>query len=146
MIVVCDPNLNKLSLQPLCDELIVIEECEPDVGYELAFSIDFVGFKEMGIVGVGKSICHIKSTHGQLIRKPRTFISGDHKTRAMWTLRANGKTFDEIGELVNLNASNVLRALKGLPKPKKFKNDDEWIKHYLNSIIHGDKLDESNQS
>lgn len=139
MFVVCDPTFNKLSLQPLCDELIVVDVCEPDVDYDLAFSIEFVGLKEMGIVGVGKSMCQIKSSKGKLIHWSRTFIASDLETRAMWVMRQQEMTLDAIGKhFGGLHKSNVSKRLKGLPNPPSYKVNEDWVKQYLVATSNGD--------
>lgn len=133
--MVCDSGVDKINLQALCDEYIEVAACEPDIGFDLAFSIDFVGLREMSIVGVGKSMCQIKSSKGQLIRRYNPFISSDLKTRAMWVMRRRGMKLGEIGKhFGGLHKSNVSKRLKGLPNPKDYKIAENWIEDFLESI------------
>lgn len=135
MFMVCDSGVDKLNLQALCDEYIEVVACEPDIGFDLAFSIDFVGLREMSIVGVGKSMCQIKSSKGKLIRRYNPFISSDLKTRAMWVMRRSNMKLEEIGKHFDgLHKSNVSKRLKGLPNPKNYKIAENWINDFLESI------------
>lgn len=139
LFMVCDSGVDKLNLQALCDEYIDVAACEPDIGFDLAFSIDFVGLGEMSIVGVGKSMCQIKSSKGKFIRRYNPFISSDLKTRAMWVMRRSGMTLEEIGKhFYGLHKSNVSKRLKGLPNPKDYKIAENWINDFLESIEDND--------
>lgn len=135
MFIVCDSGVDKLNLQALCDDYIDVTTCEPDIGFDLAFAINFDGLGEMSLVGIGKSMCQIKSSKGKLIRRYNPFISSDLKTRAMWVMRRSGMTLEEIGKnFGGLHKSNVSKRLKGLPNPKDYKIAENWIDDFLESI------------
>jgi len=136
--IVCDEGFNKLSLQSLCNEYIEVDQCEPDVDADIAFSIDFVGLRDMFLIGVGKTMCQIKSEKGGFQRKHRPFIAADLETRAMWVMRQNKMTLDAIGKRVGLDKSNVLRRLKGLPNLPNYKVNEGWLKRYFDSTAGGD--------
>ena len=138
MFIVCDTAFSKSSLQPLCDFCIEITACEPDVGYDLALAIEFVGLKEMGMVGIGKTMYQIKSSKGKLLLKHRPFIASDLETRAMWVMRQQKMTLDAIGKhFGGLHKSNVSKRLKGLPNPPGYKVDSSWLERYIEETESG---------
>lgn len=133
LFLVCVDGMEKLNLQELCDEYIEVGQCEPDIGCHVAFSIEFVGLRDMHLIGVGKTMCQVKASGGRFLRLYRPFIAIDCQTRAMWIMRREGKTLGEIGKLLGIHKSNVLRRLKGLPKHPHYKVEEGWIKRYLDS-------------
>jgi len=133
LFLVCVGGMEKLNLQELCDEYIEVGLCEPDIGCQVAFSIEFVGLRDMHLLGVGKTMCQVKASEGRFLRLYRPFVASDCQTRAMWIMRREGKTLGEIGKLLGIHKSNVLRRLKGLPKHPHYIVEEGWVKRYLES-------------
>lgn len=125
----CDEGADETHFNDLCDEYLEIEECEPDMGHALAFSIDCYGLRDLNPLGIGKTLCNV-SYEGVGVGVTYTytpFIADDFKTRAMWILRGMGLHFAEIGDKVELNKSNVQRKLARLPPPRPVKMAEDWL-------------------
>ena len=133
LFLVCIDGMEKLDLHELCDEYIKVGLCEPDIGCQVAFSVEFVGLRDMHLLGVGKTMCQVKTSERRYLRRYRPFIASDCQTRAMWIMRREGKTLEEIGKLLGIHKSNVLRRLKGLPKHPRYKVEEGWTKRYLDA-------------
>lgn len=131
LFLVCPDGYEKSRLHEFCDEFIEVAPCEPDPGYELAFSIDCVGLRYLNTLGLGKTMCNVKLSKGVFNRTYDQFISSDKKTRVMWILRGHGKTLEEIGGIVNKNKSSVFHRLEGLPVPRYVDMGSDWLKKYL---------------
>lgn len=128
----CKEEYEATELQQFCDEYIEVAPCEPDPGDSVAFSIDFVSIRHLNVLGVGKQMCSINVSADGFRRRYSQFIAPDLETRVMWALRCQGKKFAEIGSLLGVNKSTVLRRLQGLPDPRPGDPPDEdWLKRSL---------------
>ena len=126
----CETN----ELHQFCDEYIEVAPCEPDLGDSIAFSIDFVSLRHLNVLGVGKQMCSISVSAGEFRRRYTQFIASDLETRVMWALRAQGKKLAEIGSLLDVNKSTVMRRLERLPDPCPGLGDqsgEDWLNRYL---------------
>lgn len=131
LIVACSGGTQKYSLSNVCDELIEVHPCEPDVGVDLAFSIDCVGIRNLNSLGVGKTMCSVKLVNGVFRHRYARYISAEHETRIMWALRGNGNTLEEIGVLLKVHKSTILRRLQGLPRPSNLVMGEDWLSRNL---------------
>jgi hypothetical protein len=134
LILVCPDESQSARLGKHSDELIEVARCEPDPGMNTAFSVDCHGLHSLNCFGVGKTMCCVSLSDGAIRYHYSPFIAADLKTRAMWILRGQGKTLDEIGTLCDLNKSNVSRQLQGLPAPRPTSMGDDWLTGYLDSL------------
>ena len=125
--LVCDEKVDETHFNDLCDEYLEIEECEPDMGFNQAFSIDCYGLRDLNALGLGKTMCNLHFEGMRVTQTYAPFIASDFKTRAMWILRGMGLSFAEIGVKVGMHKSNVLRNLLSLPKPCPIKVADDWL-------------------
>src|ERR1035437_4258768 len=101
----------KTGLNQYCDEYIEVAPCEPDLEFDIAFSIDCVGLRDLNHFGIGKKMCSVRFSEGTFIRRYDSYISSSLKTRVLWTLRGQGRTLEEIGGILKVNKSTVLRRL-----------------------------------
>lgn len=134
MFMVCPDGYEKTTLDQLCDEYIEVTECEPNPDGQVAFVFDFVNIRNLRLYGLGKTMCSVKLTDGVLRRHYEPFVSHELLTRAIWSLRGQQKTVEEIAKLVGLNKSNVSRRLAGLPPPRNVNTHVDWLEDYLESI------------
>lgn len=118
-------------LSQICEEYLEINSCEPDIEVDSSFSIACDGVRELHSRGIGKVMCNITFSEGAIHRHFESFISNDLATRLMWSLRGQGKTLEEIGSLLKVNKSSVLRRLKGLPPTRFIAGREEWIARHL---------------
>lgn len=127
----CKEDYEATELHQFCDEYIVVAPCEPDPGDSVAFSIDFASIRHLNVLGVGKQMCSISVSAGRFCRRYAPFISTDLETRVMWALRGQGKKLAEIGSLLGVHQSTVLRRLNGLPAPRPGDPGKDWLKRSL---------------
>ncbi len=122
------------ELHQFCDEYIEVAPCEHDLGDSIAFSIDFVSLRHLNALGVGKQMCSISVSAGGFRCRYAQFVAPDRETRVMWALRAQGKKLAEIGSLLGVNKSTVMRRLERLPDPCPGLGDqsgEDWLNRYL---------------
>lgn len=120
-----------LQLSHVCDELIEVAPCEPDVGDDAAFSFDCVGLRELNSLGIGKTMCSVKFSEGLLQHRFDPFISSNLETRVMWTMRGQGMSLDDIGAQFKKHKSSVFRRLRSLPKPRHMDLPKDWLSNNL---------------
>lgn len=131
-------NSETTELPQLVDESIWVEPCEPDPGDLIAFSIDVVGVRHLNALGVGKQMCSIGVSAGRFRRRCTQYIAPDLQTRAMSALRAQGKKLAEIGSLLGVNKSTVMRRLDGLSYPRPGDpSGEDWLNRYLELLPNG---------
>lgn len=131
LILVCPGELQKSQLSHVCDEYIEVAQCEPDIGIDMAFSIDCVGIRDMNSHGIGKVMCSVKLADGVFHRRYDPYISACFETRIMWILRGQGKTLEEIGSILKKDKSTILRRLQGLPVPRRVEMGPDWLERNL---------------
>lgn len=134
MFMVCPDGYEKTTLDQLCEEYIEVTECEPYPDWQLAFVFDFVNIRNLQILGYSNAMCSVKLADGVLRREFEPFVSHKLLTRAIWSLRGQQKTVEEIAKLVGLNKSNVSRSLAGLPPTRTVNIHPHWLEDYLESI------------
>jgi hypothetical protein len=128
----CSEDCEATELLNFCDEYIAVAPCEPDPDDFVAFSIDFTSIRHLNFLGLGKQMCSIRVSDGRFSRRYAQFVAPDLETRVMWALRGQRKKFAEIGSLLGVNKSTVLRRLQGLPDPRPGDPPDEdWLKRCL---------------
>ena len=120
-----------LQLRHVCDELIEVAPCEPDVGDDAAFSFDCVGLRELNSLGIGKTMCSVKFSEGLFQHRFDPFISGNLETRIMWTMRGQGMSLDDIGAQFKKHKTSVMRRLQPLPKPRHLDLPKDWLSNNL---------------
>lgn len=131
LFVVCAESYEKSGLHELCDEYLEVSPCEPDPGFEIAFSIDCVNLRNLNPLGIGKTMCSVKLVNGVYRRTYTPFVSSSQETRMMSFMRGQEMTFEEIGKIFDKDKSTVQRRLKGLKSPKCEKLEDGWLEKYL---------------
>ena len=125
-------DFDATELPQFFDEYIEAESCEPDPGDFIAFSINVFGVSYLNALGIGKQMCSIGVSAGRFRRRYAQYIAPDLQTRAMWALRAQGKKLAEIGSLLGVNKSTVMRRLEGLPDPRPGDpSGEDWLNRYL---------------
>lgn len=135
LFLVCPEGYEKSRLNLFCNEYLEVAPCDANTEFEIAFSIDCVGIREMNALGFGKTMCTIEVDEDGFHYRYEPFISGDLETRAMWVLRSRGKALEEIGRTLKKNKSSVLRRLRGLPTPGRLSIRTDWLEEYLESRL-----------
>jgi hypothetical protein len=134
LFVVSNSKESALRLEDFCDELLVVERCEPDPGNHTAFSVNAVGLSDLHELGVGKSMYSVKLIEGRYSVSSATFIATTAVDRVIWKLRCQDKSLAEIGKLVGLDKSNVHRRLLHLRPVKRLELSEDWLLEYADLI------------
>jgi len=134
VMAVCEHAVQKAPLLHLCEEYIEVTKCEPYPGFYTAFAFDCINIRDLNPFGFGNTMCSVKLTDGVLRREFEPFVSHKLLTRAIWSLRGQQKTVEEIAKLVGLNKSNVSRSLARLPPTRNVNIHPHWLDDYLESI------------
>ncbi len=117
MLFAAHPDGRKADLSKYCSEYFDAAPCQPDPGFNIAFSIECADVNNSGELDVGKVMCCVKLVDGKFKRRYRPFISADGRTRLMAMLREDStKTLQEIGDTVGLSKSQVSRILAKVPR------------------------------
>jgi hypothetical protein len=123
----CSDPRNQDGLSQLCNEYFMVEECDPDFDQDTAFSIDYVGLRNLNRFGIGKTLCSARFSENRLNHKYEPFISGDVRLRVMWAMRSADFSYAEIGETFEENKSTILRKLRKLPAPDSHRVSEERL-------------------
>jgi hypothetical protein len=104
------------SLSQFVDNFIEIRPCEPDPGALLAFSIECISMRHQHALGVGHAMVQIKlSKDGHYLTRMDRFLAAGLTDRVIAYMRAESTSLADIGKVVHLNKSTVLRRLAALP-------------------------------
>ncbi len=133
LFIVRPESKEKCQLDQCCDEYISVSSCEPDFGFDSAFSIDVDSLRYLNGVGIGKTMCSVKYVNGVFKRWYAPFVSGQLENRVIWALRAQGETLDYIAKIMKINKSTVLRRLQAMPPVRQIRGNDELISLYLDA-------------
>ena len=99
-------------------EVILVDQCEPGPGALMAFSLTATSLENQHAWGVGRTMCEVSMTAGDLNFTQEIFVASTALDRAIWYLYREHETLNTIASLVGLDKSNVSRRLNALPLPK----------------------------
>ena len=112
----CEDLKQAALISKLVDNFIEIRPCEPDPGALLAFSIDCISMRHQHALGVGHAMAQIKlSKDGRYVTRIDRFLAAGLVDRVIAYMRAESDSLADIGKVVHLNKSTVLRRLSALP-------------------------------
>lgn len=137
-ILACESGFENSQIHELGDEHISINECEADDGYDRAFEIDVLGLRRLNRLGIGRTMCRIGCADSIITYEYEPFIAGDARGRAIWWLRATGRSYAQIGDIFDINKSTVMRQLNAMPRTTAVRKVDE---RWLNQLIEHGKGD-----
>lgn len=129
-----DATFEKRGLEDVCDDYSVVEECEPDPGYESALSFKYDGLDHLHRYGLGRVMCGLRFADGLIHYDYTQYIADDVKNRLIWLLRSGGKSLQEIGDAVSLDKANVMRRLRDMPVVVPQQVDSERVKVLLEHV------------
>lgn len=108
-------GLHDAGMARLCQEYLLVRDCEPDPDGEWAFVVECWALLQLGTQGKGRTMLSIRrSSQGMKVRST-LFVSETLQVRFMAKLRAAEESLEVIGVAVGLHKSSVSRALQGLP-------------------------------
>lgn len=133
-----DDRYKKVRFSEYCSEYVTVEACEPDVGQDYAFSFDCESYRQLGHLGIPKTMCSVKVDQDRVVYSFDPFISTQFEERLIWMLRAQGKTLEEIGLVLKKNKTTILRRLQSAKGPDVRSVDKAWLTAKLASFFEGD--------
>ena len=133
-ILACESGFENSQLHELGDEHISVNECEADYGYDRAFEIDVLGLRQLNRLGVGRTMCSMGFANGRVTYEYEPFIDMSARGRAMWWLRAAGRSYAQIGKIFDVNKSTVMRQLKTMPRTRSVEVDEQWLKQLIEHL------------
>lgn len=114
LVLSMNERVEESRLDLLCDELIVVHECDPDIYGGVSYAFDTLGLRDFNDLGFGKVMCSVKPIlQSHFVRKFEPLIALKLLDRAIRTMRGNGSSLSEIGTFVRRNKSTVQRRLEG---------------------------------
>jgi hypothetical protein len=124
------PASIRAQLTRIVDEVIDVEECEPEPGARLSFHIRWLGSMHLAGLDEASVMCSVRVTDRRYTYKGERFIAKDVKGRVMWLLRCQGWSLEAIGSLLKLNRSTVKRRLDQLPPLREISRPEDWLSCY----------------
>ena len=114
-------------LSECCSEYVTVVTCEPDVGQNSAFAFDCHGHRQLGRMAPRKMMHSVKLDQDRISFCVEPFISPLLEERIIWMMRAQGKTFEEIGLALRKNKTTILRRFQSVDGPDMGDVDDAWL-------------------
>ena len=131
VIMFCPGVVDSDKYSSVANEIFVVTPRDPNPGYEQAFEISCPQLASSLSPASGKVLCCIRMGHDGLESEITPYVADDLRTRLMAILKADDWSLEKIGEIVNLNKSNVSRKLSfvstSVPKGWDARMLDEWL-------------------
>jgi len=121
----------KARLSEHCSEYVTVQSCEPDIGQDYAFSFDCGNYRQLGRLGLPKMMCSVQFGPDQIAYSLDPFVSTQLDDRIIWMMRAQRKTFEEIGLMFKKHKSTILHRLRSVRGPDLRDVDQAWLETKL---------------
>ena len=132
-IVICPGMTLHAKYQAIANELLVVSPGEPDPGYEEAFTIACPELFSAFQPSLGKVVCNTRLSDAGLETEITPYVSDDLKTRLMAILKLNEWSMQRIGDLFEMDKSNVSRKLRNVVTTIPDGWDDDMFVQWLNA-------------
>lgn len=113
-IVICPGVTLDAKYQAIANELLVVSPCEPNPGYEDSFTMACPELFSSFQPSLGKVVCNTRLRDTGLETEITPYVSDDLKTRLMAILQLDGWSMHKIGELFEMDKSNISRKLRNV--------------------------------
>lgn len=125
-----DDGADALLFRDMVSELFDIAVCEADPGHQAAFSIRN-STAESGLLASGQDVMvQVKEENARYSFSTEALIAPTVIDRVIWKMRCDDASLTMIGNVVELNKSNVKRRLDKMRKPHPSELSDDWRKTY----------------
>lgn len=114
------------GLEDMADEYLVANECEDGLKATKCISFHCPTSAAFSPFDPTKVMCVVSPTLNGMRFRFEPFISAELIVRVMARLRGTDRTYEEIGKLVKLDKSTVLRRLRGVPI-RPFDENPQWL-------------------
>ncbi|MEQ6475575.1 hypothetical protein [Comamonas sp. wu1-DMT] len=132
-IVICPGMTLHAKYQAIVTELLVVSQGEPDPGYEEAFTIASPDLFSSFQPSLGKVVCNTRMSDSGLETEITPYVSDNLKTRLMAILKLSGWSMQRIGDLFEMDKSNVSRKLRNVVATIPDGWDDDMFVQWLNA-------------
>ena len=131
IIMFCPGVVNAEKYSAVVNEIFTITPRDPNPGFTDAFEISCLQLASPLSPASGKILCCLRLGDDGLESEIMPYVADDLRTRLMAILKADDWSLEKIGEIVNLNKSNVSRKLSfvsaSVPKGWDARMLDEWL-------------------
>lgn len=149
----CPSNTDAASLQKHCDELFIVDKCEPNPGASVAFSITALSLESQHGDAIGRTMYEIRHDEECWSSTSSVFIAAKAEDRAFWYARREGEYLETIAARAGVDKSTVKRRLDQLLVRTDIDADvdlnddwrDEWFP-FLGWLVDDDDRDEDDDS
>ncbi|MES2785865.1 MAG: hypothetical protein V4684_10410 [Pseudomonadota bacterium] len=100
----------------VADDAAEVDRCDGEREDEVAYSISWYGLEDLAGVTSASRMCRVRINEGRARANFVPMIHRSFEYRAVWTLRGLGWTLAEIGALLAVDKSTVMRRLAELPQ------------------------------
>jgi hypothetical protein len=128
------PSSVRTHLGRIVDEIIEVQNCEPEPGARHSFHVKWHGALHLGGLDDGSVMCSVRIAEGRYAYKGEPFIATDLRSRVMWLLRCQGWSLEAIATLLKVNRSTVKRRLDQLPRSREVDLPDDWLDRYRDAL------------
>jgi hypothetical protein len=131
----CPPSTDATWIRRHCDEVFVVDKCEPGPGASVAFSMTALSLESQHDNGIGRTMYEISYHSNNWSSKSSAFIAAKAEDRAIWFARREGEYLETIAEWMGVDKSTVKRRQDNLPLRTDIDADvdppeewrDEWF-------------------
>lgn len=111
----CPPNTDATWIRRHCDEVFVVDKCEPGPHASVAFSMTALSMESQHDSGIGRRMYEISYRGNNWLSTSSLFIAAKAEDRAIWLARRDGEYLDTIAGWMDVDKSTVKRRLDLLP-------------------------------
>ncbi|OXI88268.1 hypothetical protein CFB50_06970 [Burkholderia sp. AU33423] len=111
----CSPNTEVTWLRQHCDEVFIVDKCEPGPGASIAYSITALSLESQHANGIGHSMYEISYQGSDWSSMSSVFIAAKAEDRAIWFARREGEYLETIAHWMDIDKSTVKRRQDNLP-------------------------------
>lgn len=130
LFLLCSANNDATWLRQHCDEVFIVDKCEPGPGATIAYSITALSLESQHANGIGRTMYEISYQGSDWWSTSSVFIAAKAEDRAIWFARRNGEYLETIADWMGVDKSTVKRRQDNLPLSTDIDADvdppDDW--------------------
>ncbi|WP_186133379.1 hypothetical protein [Burkholderia gladioli] len=115
LFLLCSANNDATWLRQHCDEVFIVDKCEPGPGASIAYSITALSLESQHANGIGRTMCEISYQGSDWSSTSSVFIAAKAEDRAIWFARREGEYLETIAGWMGVDKSTVKRRQANLP-------------------------------
>ena len=109
LFLLCSANNDAMWLRQHCDEVFIVDKCEPGPGASIAYSITALSLESQHANGIGRTMYEISYQGSDWSSTSSVFIAAKAEDRAIWFARREGDYLDTIADWMGVDKSTVKR-------------------------------------